>query len=121
MLLQPCGWLAAYMGSALTSDIDVSFRNLGGTATQFAQVLPDVGTLSIRVKLTRASSSAGMIIQFFDYQVSAGRKRLYKGENELNRFINVYVNDEDIRFMENLDTPVKAGDEVSIVPAIAGG
>lgn len=48
-------------------------------------------------------------------------KRLYKGENELNRFINVYVNDEDIRFLENLDTPVKPGDEVSIVPAIAGG
>lgn len=48
-------------------------------------------------------------------------KRLYKGENELNRFINVYVNDEDIRFLENLDTPLKAGDEISIVPAIAGG
>lgn len=48
-------------------------------------------------------------------------KRLFKSENELNRFINVYVNDEDIRFMENLETAVKAGDEVSIVPAIAGG
>ena len=48
-------------------------------------------------------------------------KRLYKADNELNRFINVYVNDEDIRFLENLDTAVKAGDEVSIVPAIAGG
>ena len=48
-------------------------------------------------------------------------KRLFKAENEINRFINVYLNDEDIRFMDNLDTPVKAGDEVSIVPAIAGG
>jgi len=48
-------------------------------------------------------------------------KRLYANPNELNRFINVYVNDEDIRFMDNLDTAVKAGDEVSIVPAIAGG
>jgi len=48
-------------------------------------------------------------------------KRLFKGEDELNRFINVYVNDEDIRFMENLDTALKAGDEVAIVPAIAGG
>jgi len=48
-------------------------------------------------------------------------KRLYRGENELNRFINVYVNDEDIRFLENLDTPLKPGDEVSLVPAIAGG
>jgi len=48
-------------------------------------------------------------------------KRLFKGADELNRFINVYVNDEDIRFMENLDTALKAGDEVAIVPAIAGG
>ncbi len=48
-------------------------------------------------------------------------KRLFKGDDELNRFINVYVNDEDIRFMDNLDTPVKPGDELSIVPAIAGG
>src|SRR6202453_4598821 len=47
--------------------------------------------------------------------------RLFKGPNQLNRFVNVYVNDEDIRFLKNLDTPVKAGDEISIVPAIAGG
>ena len=48
-------------------------------------------------------------------------KRLYKAENELNRFINVYVNDEDIRFLDNMDTVLNDGDEVSIVPAIAGG
>ena len=48
-------------------------------------------------------------------------KRLYKAENELNRFINVYVNDEDIRFLDNMDTALNDGDEVSIVPAIAGG
>lgn len=48
-------------------------------------------------------------------------KRLFKSENEVNRFINLYVNDEDIRFLDNLDTAVKAGDELAIVPAIAGG
>ena len=48
-------------------------------------------------------------------------KRLFKSDNELNRFINIYLNDEDIRFLDNLDTAVKAGDELSIVPAIAGG
>jgi molybdopterin synthase sulfur carrier subunit len=47
--------------------------------------------------------------------------RLFKTPNQLNRFVNVYLNDEDIRFMQNLETPVKAGDEISIVPAIAGG
>jgi molybdopterin synthase sulfur carrier subunit len=47
--------------------------------------------------------------------------RLFKGPNQLNRFVNVYLNDEDIRFLKNLETPVKSGDEISIVPAIAGG
>jgi molybdopterin synthase sulfur carrier subunit len=47
--------------------------------------------------------------------------RLFKGEGQLNRFVNVYVNDEDIRFLKNLETPTKDGDEISIVPAIAGG
>ena len=84
--LQPCGWLAAYMGSALTSDVDVSFRNLGGSATQFAPVRPDCGTLTIRVKLTRASSSAGMIIQFFDYEVRAGRSLIYQGDTYFGFF-----------------------------------
>jgi len=84
--LQPCGWLAAYMGSALTSEVDVSFRNLGGSATQFARVDPGIGTLTVRVKLTRASSSAGMIIQFFDYEVLAGRKRIYKGDTYFGFF-----------------------------------
>ena len=47
--------------------------------------------------------------------------RLFKAPEQLNRHVNVYLNDEDIRFLQNLQTPVKAGDEVSIVPAIAGG
>jgi sulfur-carrier protein len=40
---------------------------------------------------------------------------------KVRRFVNVYVNDEDIRYLQNLDTPVKDGDEVSIIPAVAGG
>jgi molybdopterin synthase sulfur carrier subunit len=47
--------------------------------------------------------------------------RLFKAPGQLNRFVNVYLNDEDIRFLKNLETPVKDGDEISIVPAIAGG
>ena len=93
--LQPCGWLAAYMGSALTSDVDVSFRNLGGGATQFAPVLPGSGTLSIRVKLTRASSSAGMIIQFFDYEVHAGRTLIYKGDTYFGFFPKVALEKQE--------------------------
>lgn len=47
--------------------------------------------------------------------------RLKDENGVLRRFINVYVNDEDIRFLQGKDTPLKDGDNVSIVPAIAGG
>jgi sulfur-carrier protein len=40
---------------------------------------------------------------------------------QVKRFLNLYLNDEDIRFLDNLDTAVKDGDEVSIIPAVAGG
>lgn len=48
-------------------------------------------------------------------------ERLVDESGEIRRFINIYVNQEDIRFLQGKDTPVKDGDEVSIVPAIAGG
>ncbi|MCE9590432.1 MAG: MoaD/ThiS family protein [Planctomycetes bacterium] len=79
---------------------------------------PQVGN---KESVSIAGASVRAVLANLTGQFPELGKRLYKGENELNRFINVYVNDEDIRFMENLDTPVKAGDEVSIVPAIAGG
>ena len=47
--------------------------------------------------------------------------RLCDEEGTPRRFVNFYVNGEDIRFLQNVDTPIKDGDEVSIVPAIAGG
>ncbi len=48
-------------------------------------------------------------------------ERLYDDGGALRRFVNVYVNGEDIRHLQGEDTPLKDGDEVSIVPAIAGG
>lgn len=42
-------------------------------------------------------------------------------DSGLRRFVNVYLNDEDIRYLDNLTTPVKDGDELSIIPAVAGG
>lgn len=42
-------------------------------------------------------------------------------EKGIRRFVNVYLGDEDVRFLEGLDTPLAAGDELSIIPAIAGG
>jgi len=48
-------------------------------------------------------------------------ERLLDAKGQVRRFVNIYVNGEDIRFLQDKETAVKAGDEVSIVPAIAGG
>ncbi len=47
--------------------------------------------------------------------------QLFTEDGKMHRFVNIYVNDEDIRFMNNLDTEVADGDVVSILPAVAGG
>ncbi|MHB8574294.1 MAG: ubiquitin-like small modifier protein 1 [Dehalococcoidia bacterium] len=49
------------------------------------------------------------------------KERLCDDQGDLRRFVNVYVNGEDVRFLSGLQTPLKQGDEVSIVPAVAGG
>jgi MoaD family protein len=49
------------------------------------------------------------------------RGRLFDEQGALNRFVNVFLNDEDVRFLQGLDTAVKDGDGVKLVPAIAGG
>jgi len=49
------------------------------------------------------------------------QERLVDESGQVRRFVNVYVNEEDIRFLQNQETPLKAGDEISIIPAIAGG
>ena len=49
------------------------------------------------------------------------KERLMDDTGNVRRFVNVYVNEEDIRFLQNQQTPLKDGDEISIIPAIAGG
>jgi len=49
------------------------------------------------------------------------KDKVLTGEGELHRFINVYANDEDVRYLEGIDTKVKDGDTVAILPAVAGG
>ncbi len=68
-----------------------------------------------------AGASVGEVLDSLKSKAAGIETRLFKGEKQLNRFVNIYVNDEDIRFLKNLETPVKEGDEISIVPAIAGG
>lgn len=49
------------------------------------------------------------------------KERICDEEGKVRRFVNIFVNGDDIRFLDNLETAIKGGDEVSIVPAIAGG
>ncbi len=84
--LQPCGWLAAYMGSALTSDIDLRFRNLGGSAVQRAAITPGMGTLRTHVKSTGVSKSGGMIIQHYAFDVRCAGREIYSGQTNFGYF-----------------------------------
>ena len=67
-----------------------------------------------------SGSSVNEVLQNLGKQYAGITDRLLDG-SKVRRFVNVYVNDEDIRYLKNLDTPVKDGDEVSIIPAVAGG
>ena len=66
-------------------------------------------------------ATVGEIINQLETRFPGIQARLCETDGELRRFINVYVDGEDIRFLDNLQTPVGERAEVSIVPAIAGG
>jgi len=69
---------------------------------------------------THASDIQAMI-ESLNGQFPGLKSRICDDSGEIRRFVNIYLNEEDIRFMKGKDTPRKDGDEVSIVPAIAGG
>ena len=72
----------------------------------------------------RASVEGGSlreVISSLEEQFPGMKERLCNEQGELRSFVNMYVNGEDIRFLNGLDTSTKAGDEVSVVPAVAGG
>lgn len=84
--LQPCGWLAAYAGSALKSPQDLQFRNLGGNARLHREVFPDTGTLTMRARLTKVAMAGDIIIENFDFQVLAGAEMIYEGDTAFGFF-----------------------------------
>jgi 3-hydroxymyristoyl/3-hydroxydecanoyl-(acyl carrier protein) dehydratase len=84
--LQACGWMAAYMGSALTSDGDLKFRNLGGTGRQHLPVTRHTGTLTTRIRVTKISSTAGMILQHYEFAVECREGMVYEGSAEFGFF-----------------------------------
>ncbi|GAV21289.1 sulfur carrier protein CysO [Mariprofundus micogutta] len=66
-------------------------------------------------------ATVGDVIENLEAAHPGLKERLCDDAGEIRRFVNVYVNDEDVRFMGGRGTELKDGDEVSIVPAIAGG
>ena len=66
-------------------------------------------------------STVGELLENLTSQYTDLRNHLYNEDGRLRSFVNVYVNDDDIRYLEKEATPVKDGDTVSIVPSVAGG
>ena len=68
-----------------------------------------------------AGGTAGEGLASLTAQYPDLRRHLYTDDGKLRAFVNFYLNDEDIRYLQQENTPVKAGDILSIVPSIAGG
>ena len=66
-------------------------------------------------------ATIGAVVSSLEQQFPGIQDRLCDGSGKLRRFVNVYLNNEDIRHLQNEETGVKDGDELSIIPAIAGG
>jgi molybdopterin synthase sulfur carrier subunit len=71
--------------------------------------------------LTCSGNNIGELFDSLEQSCPGIKSRLCDEKGQPRRFLNLYVNSEDIRFLEGIDTPLKDGDEVSIVPAVAGG
>ena len=72
-------------------------------------------------KVEMDSSNLGELVEKLDATYPGFKDRLVDENGDLRYFVNIYLNGEDVRFLQGLDTTTKSGDEVSIVPAVAGG
>ena len=66
-------------------------------------------------------STVGEALRVLAEQHPATKSQLFSEDGELNRYVNVYLNDEDVRVLDGLQTPVKESDTLVILPAMAGG
>ena len=79
---------------------------------------PSVGD---RSEVSIDGSTVGDVLEALAAQYPQTRSQMFSTEGELNRYVNVYVNDEDVRVQDGLQTAVKPVDTVVILPAMAGG
>ena len=84
--LQVCGWLAAYMGSAMTSRENLHFRNLDGNAILHEDLRRDAGTLTADITVTKIAQSGGMIIQGYSFKVTRQGRPVYEGDTVFGFF-----------------------------------
>jgi sulfur-carrier protein len=71
--------------------------------------------------VSASGNSVLEIIEDIEKKYPGVKDRICEADGKLRRFVNIFVNEEDIRFLNNLQTPISDKDEVSIIPAIAGG
>ena len=76
-----------------------------------------VGAKSVEAE----GSTVAEVLEQINARYPGFREQITMEDGSLHRFVNIYINDEDIRYMQQLDTPVATGDVVSILPALAGG
>jgi|TARA_B100000959_G_C14732475_1_gene521599 molybdopterin synthase sulfur carrier subunit len=72
-------------------------------------------------KVSVEAENLAAVVEALNEAYPGIKDRLCDDSGSLRNFVNVYINGEDVRFLDGLDTPTKAGDEISIVPAVAGG
>jgi len=72
-------------------------------------------------ELSLSGSTVGEVLKALDSAHSGIADRLFDESGQIRRFVNVFVDEEDVRFLDGLSTPVADGQTVSIVPAVAGG
>jgi MoaD family protein len=66
-------------------------------------------------------STVAAVIDSLDHQFPGLKGELLGDDGQLRQFVNIYLNDEDIRYLSRLETPLSEGDRVAILPAVAGG
>jgi MoaD family protein len=76
-----------------------------------------VGARSVQAE----GATVAEVLETMNSDYPGFREQITMEDGSLHRFVNIYINDEDIRFMQQLETPVTPGDVVSILPALAGG
>jgi len=67
------------------------------------------------------AENVGLVLEELTERYPSLRKHLFTEEGELRSYVNLFINNEDIRHLQGVETPVKAGDKLMIIPSIAGG